>query len=285
MSNLASIEQSSAQELYFLYELARVFSSSLDLNEVAEYVLDGSCALIGAEQGFLCALDAPAAAGPAPAPGPHPGTQPVLRPYVLRGVSLPVLQELSPRLQPVWASHQGLILSQPGAGPDAWKDLIAAPLIVRDQVTGVIGVATATERPFTAREQERLVSVANLGALALENARLHDKIRQEVLMLRRLIRAAQQMGDGQLTAEQIAELEGIAGWDEISRLSQTFAQMARQVIRREEALHQKVRELEIVIDAAKRDKQVAEITDSDYFRHIQQKAGELRGKRKRGEAG
>ncbi len=283
MNNPSAIEQSSAQELYFLYELAKVFSSSLDLNEVAEYVLDGACALIGAEQGFLCALDAPATASDPVSPGLTLEAQPALRPYILRGVSLPVLQALSARLQPVWTNHQGLILSQPEAEANVWKDLIAAPLIVRDQVTGVIGVATATARPFSTREQERLVSVANLGALALENARLHDKIQREVVLLRRLIRAAQEMGEGQLTAEQIAELEGIPGWDEISRLSQTFAQMARQVMRREEALHQKVRELEIVIDAAKRDKQVAEITDSDYFRHIQQKAGELRGKRSRGE--
>ena len=38
---------------------------------------------------------------------------------------------------------------------------------------------------------------------------------------------------------QIAELESGAGWDEISHLSRVFAQMARQVIEREEALNKK----------------------------------------------
>jgi len=38
----------------------------------------------------------------------------VLRPYVLRGLSLPVLQALTTQLQPVWVNRQGLNLSQTG---------------------------------------------------------------------------------------------------------------------------------------------------------------------------
>jgi GAF domain-containing protein len=270
MSNTATPDQSSAQELYFLYELAKTFSSSLELNEVAEYILDGTCALIGTEQGFLCSLETPAS-----------GEFPVLAPYILRGVSSSALQALVPRLQPVWASRQGTYLSQPGADKNDWKDLLAAPLVVRDQVHGILGVSTATARAFTPREQQRLVSVANLAALALENARLHDQIQREVQVLRRLIHAAQQVGQGQLSAEQIAELEGSEGWGEISQLSRVFAQMARQVIEREEALHQKVRELQIVIDEVKRNQQIAEITETEYFQHIQQKVQEMREKHHR----
>ncbi len=274
MSNLP--EQSSAQELYFLYELAKVFSSSLDLNEVAEYILDGACALIGTEQGFLCRLELPT-----PDTVTDPGGLPTLNPYTLRGVSPSTLQALTGRLQPTWNSRQGVNLSQPEAVSGEWKDLLAAPLVVRDQVHGLLGVATATARAFTHREQQRLVSVANLAALALENARLHDQIQREVQVLRRLIHAAQQVGEGRLTAEQITELEGSPGWDEISQLSRVFAQMARQVIEREEALHQKVRELEIVIDEVKRDKQIAEITENEYFQRIQRKVMELRSKKNR----
>lgn len=282
-SGQPAIEQSSAQELFFLYELAKVFSSSLNIDEVAEYILDGACALIGTEQGFLCELELPraAAADHAPDPIPLSEAQPGLRPYVLRDLSLPALQTLTPQLHPVWASRQGVYLSQTEAGSGGWKDLLAAPLIVRDQVHGILGVSTATARAFTAREQERLVSVANLGALALENARLHDQIQREVQMLRRLIQAAQQMGEGKLSAEQIVELEASVGWDEISNLSQAFAQMARQVIEREEALSRRVRELEIVIDEAKRDKEIAEITDSAYFQRVLQKVQELRERRDR----
>lgn len=275
MSNPAALEQNSAQELFFLYELAKVFSSSLDLNEVAEYILDGACALIGTEQGFLCALEAPATIDSAP----DSGRLPLLTPYTLRGLSLPALQALTPHLQAVWTDRQGVSLSQPEAESGLWKDLLAAPLIVRDQVHGILGVLTATTRSFTPRELERLVSVTNLAALALENARLHDQIQREVQMLRNLVQAAQQIGEGRLSTEQIAELEGSIGWDEISHLSRVFAQMARQVIEREDALNQKVRELEIVIDEAKRDRQIAEITENEYFQRIQKKVQELREKK------
>jgi nitrate/nitrite-specific signal transduction histidine kinase len=151
---------------------------------------------------------------------------------------------------------------------------------VRDQVQGILCVLTATARVFTPRELERMVSVSNLGALALENARLHDQIQREVQVLRRLVQAAKQMGAGQLSAQQIEELESSAGWDEISRLSQAFAQMARQVIEREENLNAKVRELEIVIDAAKRDKQIADITDTDYFQQVQRKVKDLKQRKR-----
>ena len=43
----------SAHELYFLYELAKALAASIDLAEVTEYALDGACALLGAEQGFI----------------------------------------------------------------------------------------------------------------------------------------------------------------------------------------------------------------------------------------
>lgn len=285
MSNPEALEQNSAQELYFLYELAKVFSSSLELNEVAEYILDGTCALIGTEQGFLCALDNGAdnggngENGNGNEGGNGQSGAPTLAPYALREISLSNLQTLTPRLQSVWAGRQGLILSQPEAENGSWKDLLAAPLVVRGQVHGILGVSTATARAFTSREQERLISVANLAALALENARLHDQIQREVKMLRSLIKAAQQVGEGRLSAGQIAELESSSDWDEISQLSRVFAQMARQVIEREAALSQKVRELEIVIDEAKRDKQIAEITENEYFRHIQNKVKELREKK------
>jgi len=49
--------------------------------------------------------------------------------------------------------------------------------------------------------------------------------------------------------------------------------------------HQKVRELEIVIDEARRDKQISEITDTDYFRRIQQKVEALRARRIGGKFG
>lgn len=64
--------------------------------------------------------------------------------------------------------------------------------------------------------------------------------------------------------------------DEIGRLAQVFDRMARQVRAREERMRREIKQLSVQIDEAKRDKQVAEITDTDYFRDLQRRAKELR---------
>jgi HAMP domain-containing protein len=65
--------------------------------------------------------------------------------------------------------------------------------------------------------------------------------------------------------------------DEIGRLAQVFDQMARQVRAREERMEREIKQLR----PGRRDqarKQVAEITETDYFRDLQQRARELRGR-------
>ncbi|MFQ5794188.1 MAG: ECF transporter S component [Candidatus Bipolaricaulia bacterium] len=97
--------------------------------------------------------------------------------------------------------------------------------------------------------------------------------------LLRLTRAAQLMEAGQLTSANAAELKATDARDEISRLSQMFGQMAQEVILREENLRQQVEELRIEVNEARKARQVAEITDSDYFQELQKRAEELRKKR------
>jgi hypothetical protein len=54
--------------------------------------------------------------------------------------------------------------------------------------------------------------------------------------------------------------------------------MEREVRAREQRLRQEVRELRIEIDEVKKARQVAEITESEYFQQLQQKARRLRSK-------
>ena len=64
--------------------------------------------------------------------------------------------------------------------------------------------------------------------------------------------------------------------DALGRLARTFQVMAVEVRAREERLHQTVRELRIEVDAARRERRVAEITGSDYFRDLRRRAEDLR---------
>lgn len=66
--------------------------------------------------------------------------------------------------------------------------------------------------------------------------------------------------------------------DELGKLARVFQHMARQVYEREQKLKQQVQELRIEIDQSKKQKQVEEITGTDYFQNLQQKAKSMRRK-------
>jgi hypothetical protein len=66
--------------------------------------------------------------------------------------------------------------------------------------------------------------------------------------------------------------------DELGQLARVFERMAREVYAREERLQQQVQALRIEIDQAKRARQVAEITETDYFQQLQQRARALRAR-------
>jgi hypothetical protein len=57
-----------------------------------------------------------------------------------------------------------------------------------------------------------------------------------------------------------------------------FGRMAREVIQREEGLRQQVQQLRIEIDEAKKARQVSEITETEYFRTLREKARRMRRK-------
>lgn len=68
--------------------------------------------------------------------------------------------------------------------------------------------------------------------------------------------------------------------DEIIILTQVFEQMIGKVRDREENLKGKITQLQVEIDEAKRQKQVQEIVETDYFKDIQAKAKRLRERQK-----
>jgi hypothetical protein len=99
---------------------------------------------------------------------------------------------------------------------------------------------------------------------------------------------------GELTAAAMAvegatytpgSLDGVAARrDEIGRLATVFDRMAREVRAREERLQREIKELSVQIDEGKRRRQVAEITETDYFQDLQKRAAELRGRDGRDDA-
>lgn len=92
-----------------------------------------------------------------------------------------------------------------------------------------------------------------------------------------LAQAAAQVEQGHY--EEVA-LEAITQRkDELGQLARHFERMADQVRAREQQLKNQVRELRIEIDEGRKQRQVSEITETEYFRQLVEKVAKLRARR------
>lgn len=91
--------------------------------------------------------------------------------------------------------------------------------------------------------------------------------------LRGLDQASKRVGEGDYTPIEVKP-----GFfeDEITGLTSTLNQMIEKVRGREERLRKQVESLTIQVDQAKRQKSVAEVVDSDFFRDLKSKAKTMR---------
>jgi len=93
--------------------------------------------------------------------------------------------------------------------------------------------------------------------------------------MRAITGAAQTLEQGEpFEPESLAEVT--KGTDEVGQLARVFSRMAIQVQAREQKLKQEIQQLRIEIDEKKREKEVKEIVDTEYFRDLKKKAKGLR---------
>lgn len=93
-------------------------------------------------------------------------------------------------------------------------------------------------------------------------------------------KAAEQIGEGNYEQDFSAFIQRRFS-DEIGTLASVFDLMVDKVRKREEKLKEKVKKLEIKIDQVKRQKQVNDIVESDFFQDLQVKARELRSRNRK----
>jgi methyl-accepting chemotaxis protein len=98
-----------------------------------------------------------------------------------------------------------------------------------------------------------------------------------------LTHAAERIGEGDYE-QDLSKYSGVGGLtrDEIGTLAEVFTIMVNKVYQREQALRRQVEELKIEVDEAKRQKQVSEIVDTGFFQELQDKAREMRSRRRGG---
>jgi GAF domain-containing protein len=68
---------------------------------------------------------------------------------------------------------------QPGAKAEGVKSLLAVPLMVGNRALGVLKLYTTRTREFGKQERRFIEAVANLSAIALENATLHEALQTD----------------------------------------------------------------------------------------------------------
>jgi HAMP domain-containing protein len=94
--------------------------------------------------------------------------------------------------------------------------------------------------------------------------------------IRSLTNVAERIGEGRY---ETASIKPGFFYDEVTTLTRIFNIMVGKVREREERLKEQVARLRFEIDEAKRKKHVQEITDSEFFRELQEKARAIRARR------
>ena len=114
---------------------------------------------------------------------------------------------------------------------------------------------------------------ARLNA-SLANKRFRDIELEYLEQVNRVIEAAAAVEEGTFECDSLDPVAGRE--DALGKLARVFQNMARQVYAREQSLRRQLHELQIEIDEAKKARQVAEITETEYFRDLCAKAQRLR---------
>jgi DNA-binding response OmpR family regulator len=156
------------------------------------------------------------------------------------------------------------------------------PVLMISALDEVQSVARCIERgaeDYLPKPFDRVLLRARVGA-CLEKRRLRE---QELDYLRQVgVIAAAALAVEAGTFED-ASLAGVCGRDdELGRLARVFARMASEVRARELRLKSEVEQLRLEIDEARKARQVAEITETEHFARLVERAGAIRQKLGRG---
>lgn len=83
------------------------------------------------------------------------------------------------------ASEDDRIQYREQAKKEGIASILSVPMMLREEIIGVVRVYTAEPRHFTLDDMQFVGAVANLGAIALENARLYEAVQKDYDEFRR----------------------------------------------------------------------------------------------------
>jgi CheY-like chemotaxis protein len=153
------------------------------------------------------------------------------------------------------------------------RDIPVIMISALDDMDSIVRCIKLGAEDYLPKPFDPVLLRARIGA-SLEKKRLRDQEIEYLHNVDHVIAAAAAVEAGEFDPETLARVA--TRRDELGRLARVFQRMAREVYAREQRLKQEVQQLRIEIDEARTARQVAEITETDYFQDLQRKADQLR---------
>jgi C4-dicarboxylate-specific signal transduction histidine kinase len=149
-----------------------------------------------------------------------------------------------------------------------------SPLESEPWVLGVNQPRDLFEAPMRAMIWQNTYFVLLVGGVAVLASLLLSQ--QLVKPIRVLIKAEKALQKGDFKPEMLAKVS--RSQDDLGRLAYVFLQMAEEIKNREQNLKSQVKELRVEINETKKERQIAEITGTEYFKELQKKAQRLKNR-------
>lgn len=155
------------QELNVLYSVGKSVTSMADIDQLLPRLVDAAVKITNAEEGFLYLIDKD---------GLHCRAQ--KRHNQSKALALDVAVN-DPIAQHVIQQRQVTIITPEGLNGKGPLSVSCAPLIIRDEVIGALGVAnlSSSAHTFTKHDSALLSALTDYAAIAIDNARNLEMIR------------------------------------------------------------------------------------------------------------
>ena len=186
--------QRRAQELNVLYGVGKSVSSSLDLEEVLQRVVEAAVYVVGAEEGSLMLLDEERGELYIRASKNLDSKARSMRKRVTDSLAGKVLQTkraIAIGADSQWKrTHTALLV----------KSLIYVPLILQNEPIGVLGVTNQTkDAAFDSNDTRALSALGGYATIAINNANLYNTMDRERLLMREVV---EQFDDAVLVVDE-----------------------------------------------------------------------------------
>jgi len=184
-----------------LYSLSRVISSTLEPQEVLNLIIDAAVKITRASTGSLMLIDTDSG---------------VLNIEVARGFPPKVVSDIKLKIGEGvtgWVAKEGKPLLVPDVTKDRKyikidkdvKSELAVPLIIEDEVIGVVNVDSSRTDAFTLEDMELLSTLAGQSGKIIQNAKLYEALKKKVAELSALFEIGKVI-TGTLNLEEVLEV-------------------------------------------------------------------------------